>query len=334
MEKIYSFVVYKKTEINNSMNMKKLAVVALGGNALLRAGQDGTVEEQQRNVFTTIKYLLDLITPEHNFIMVHGNGPQVGNILLQNHAGAKVHGIPEMPLDVCGAYSQGFIGYLIEQQLRNILPSKDLERGVVNLITQVLVDKNDPAFKKPTKPIGPYYTKEEAAKLAIDTNSLFIEDPDGIGWRTVVPSPLPKQIGNSKVIEKLARDGHIVVAAGGGGIPVYYDEQKNLRGIDAVIDKDHTSALLASQINADEFYIFTDLKRIIIEDGSAEGKVLDVIPIAEAKKYLKEERFSAGGMAPKVKGAIRFIESGGTECIFIHFPDTPDEPIYQTRIVR
>ncbi|HPN21065.1 MAG TPA: carbamate kinase, partial [Tenuifilaceae bacterium] len=260
--------------------------------------------------------------------------PQVGNILLQNHAGSKVHGIPEMPLDVCGAYSQGFIGYLIEQQLRNILPTKDLEKGVVNLITQVLVDKNDTAFKKPTKPIGPYYTKEEAEKLSVETNSLFQEDPDGIGWRKIVPSPLPIQIGNSKVIEKLARDGHIVVAAGGGGIPVYYDENKQLRGIDAVIDKDHTSALLASQINADEFYIFTDLKRIIIEDGSADGKVLEVIPIAEAKKYLDEGRFSAGGMAPKVKGAITFIENGGSECIFIHFPDRSDEPIYQTRIVR
>ncbi|HOZ15853.1 MAG: carbamate kinase [Bacteroidales bacterium] len=314
--------------------MNKLAVVALGGNALLRAGQEGTIEEQQENVYNTCKYLLDLITPEHNFIMVHGNGPQVGNILLQNHAGSKVHGIPEMPLDVCGAYSQGFIGYLIEQQLRNILPTKDLEKGVVNLITQVLVDKNDTAFKKPTKPIGPYYTKEEAEKLSVETNSLFQEDPDGIGWRKIVPSPLPIQIGNSKVIEKLARDGHIVVAAGGGGIPVYYDENKQLRGIDAVIDKDHTSALLASQINADEFYIFTDLKRIIIEDGSADGKVLEVIPIAEAKKYLDEGRFSAGGMAPKVKGAITFIENGGSECIFIHFPDRSDEPIYQTRIVR
>ena len=313
--------------------MNKLAVVALGGNALLRAGQEGTIEEQQENIYNTCKYLLDLITPEHHFIMVHGNGPQVGNILLQNHAGSKLHGIPEMPLDVCGAYSQGFIGYLIEQQLRNILPTKDLERGVVNLITQVLVDKNDVAFKKPTKPIGPYYTKEEAEKLSIETNSLFQEDPDGIGWRKVVPSPLPIQIGNSKIIEKLARDGHIVVAAGGGGIPVYYDENKQLKGIDAVIDKDHTSALLASQINADEFYIFTDLKRIVIEDGGKE-KVLEVIPVADAKKYLAENRFSAGGMAPKIKGAITFIENGGTECIFMHFPDSSKDPIYKTRIVR
>ncbi|HZJ74200.1 MAG TPA: carbamate kinase, partial [Perlabentimonas sp.] len=285
------------------------------------------------NVYSTCKYLLDLITPEHNFIMVHGNGPQVGNILLQNHAGAKVHGIPEMPLDVCGAYSQGFIGYLIEQQLRNILPTKDLERGVVNLITQVLVDKNDDAFKKPTKPIGPYYTKEEAEKLAVATNSVFKKDPDGIGWRKVVPSPLPIEIGNSKVIEKIARDGHIVIAAGGGGIPVYYDDSKQLKGIDAVIDKDHTSALLASQIKADEFYIFTDLKPIVVEVDGKE-KRLETITVADANKYLDEGRFSAGGMAPKVKGAVTFIENGGSECIFIHFPDSDNDPIYQTRIVR
>ena len=313
--------------------MNKLAVVALGGNALLRAGQEGTFEQQQENVYSTCKYLLDLITPDHNFIMVHGNGPQVGNILLQNHAGAKIHGIPEMPLDVCGAYSQGFIGYLIEQQLRNILPTKDLDKGVVNLITQVLVDKDDNAFKNPAKPIGPYYTKDEAEKLSIDTKSIFKEDPDGIGWRKVVPSPLPIQIGNGKVIEKIARDGHIVIAAGGGGIPVYYDENKQLKGIDAVIDKDHTSALLASQIKADEFYIFTDLKPIVLEENG-EKRRLEVIPVADAKKYLAENRFSAGGMAPKVKGAVTFIENGGSECIFIHFPDSSDEPIYQTRFVR
>ena len=313
---------------------KKLAVVAFGGNALLRAGQEGTIDEQKTNVRRACEILFSILKENHNLIIIHGNGPQVGNILLQNNAGAKMYGIPEMPLDVCGAYSQGFIGYLIEQQLRNILPTKDLERGVVNLITQVLVDKNDPAFKNPTKPIGPYYTKEEAEKLSADTNSLFKEDPDGIGWRKIVPSPLPKQVGNSKVIEKLARDGHIVVAAGGGGIPVYYDEQKNLLGIDAVIDKDHTSALLASQAKADEFYIFTDLKRIIIDTPETKGKVLDVIPIAEAKKYIEEGIFSAGGMAPKIKGAVSFIENGGSECVFLHFPDSVDEPIYQTRIVR
>ncbi len=318
----------------NNMLEKKLAVVAFGGNAILRAGQEGTIEEQKENVYRAVKTLFELIKSSSNLVIIHGNGPQVGNILLQNNAGAKMFGIPEMPLDVCGAYSQGFIGYLIEQQLRNILPTKDLEKGVVNLITQVLVDKNDPAFKKPTKPIGPYYTKEEAEKLSEGTNSLFKEDPDGIGWRKIVPSPLPKQIGNSKVIEKLAREGHIVIAAGGGGIPVYYDEQKNLLGIDAVIDKDHTSALLASQAKADEFYIFTDLKRIIIKTEDSEEKVLDTIPIAEAKKHLEKGIFSAGGMAPKIKGAVSFIENGGTECTFLHFPDSPKDPIYQTKIVR
>ncbi|MDD2634586.1 MAG: carbamate kinase [Bacteroidales bacterium] len=316
------------------MEEKKLAIVAFGGNAILRAGQQGTVQEQKENVYRACKTLFETIKSKSNLIIIHGNGPQVGNILLQNTAGAKMFGIPEMPLDVCGAYSQGFLGYLIEQQLRNILTTKDLETGVVNLITQVLVDKNDPAFKNPTKPIGPYYTKEEADKLAEDTNSIFEKDPDGIGWRKIVASPLPKQIGNSKVIEKIARDGHIVVAAGGGGIPVYYDDQKTLLGIDAVIDKDHTSALLASQTKADEFYIFTDLKRIIIETDDSKKKILDTIPIAEAKQYLEKGIFSAGGMAPKIKGAVSFIENGGSECTFLHFPDNPEDPIYKTKIVR
>ncbi len=314
--------------------MSKITVVALGGNALLRAGQAGTFEQQQNNVNTTIKYLLNLLKPGQNFIMVHGNGPQVGNILLQNHAGAKLHGVAEQPLDACGAYSQGFIGYIIEQQLRNLLPEKNLERGIVNLITQVLVDKNDPAFDKPTKPIGPYYSEEEAKMIAAETNSVFAEDTDGIGWRKLVPSPLPIQIGNSQVIEQLAREGHIVIAAGGGGIPVYYDEDKNLRGIDAVIDKDHTSALLASKIQADEFYIFTDLRPIYIDTKGVTKERLEVINVTLAKQYIEEGRFSAGGMAPKILGAITFIENGGSECTFIHFPDKAEDPIYQTRIVR
>lgn len=310
--------------------MKKITVVALGGNALLRAGQEGTFEQQQNNVYTTCKYLLDLLEPGQNFIMIHGNGPQVGNILMQNYAGAKLLGIAEQPLDACGACSQGFIGYIIEQQLRNLLPEKNLERGIVSLITQVLVDRNDPAFEKPAKPIGPHYTEAEAKKIAAETNSVFAEDPDGIGWRKMVPSPLPVRIENCRVIEQLAREGHIVIAAGGGGIPVYYDDNMNLHGIDAVIDKDHTSALLASQIKADEFYIFTDLRPLYTDNG----KRLEVINISLAKQYIEEGRFSAGGMAPKIISAITFIENGGSECVFIHFPDMENDPIYQTRIIR
>ncbi|HPS46518.1 MAG TPA: carbamate kinase, partial [Bacteroidales bacterium] len=213
--------------------MKKLAVVAFGGNALLRSGQKGTIQEQEQNVYDTCLSLLELIKNDYNLVITHGNGPQVGNILLQNIAGAKEYGIPEMPLDICGAYSQGFIGYMIEQQLRNILMENDMERDVITIVTEVLVDKNDPAFKNPTKPIGPYYSKEEADKMTTENGSVFAEDPKGRGWRKVVASPKPQVIGNKKSIEKLARDGQIVIAVGGGGIPVYYKKPKFLEGIDA-----------------------------------------------------------------------------------------------------
>lgn len=295
--------------------MKKLTVVALGGNALLRPGEKGTIDEQERNVYETCEHLLELIKRDHDIVITHGNGPQVGNILLQNQAGAQVHGIPEMPLDICGAYSQGLIGYMIEQQLRNVLEANDLERDVITLITQVLVDKADPAFENPTKPIGPYYSKEDADRISAETGSVFKEDPKGIGWRKVVASPMPKLIGNKKSIEKLAREGQIVVAVGGGGIPVFYVKPNKLQGIDAVIDKDLASSILARQINADEFYILTDVPKVYINFRKSDEKALDVMTVAEAKKYLKKGQFTEGSMAPKIRAAINFVENSGKKCI-------------------
>lgn len=295
--------------------MKKLAVVAFGGNALLRSGQKGTIQEQEQNVYDTCLSLLELIKNDYNLVITHGNGPQVGNILLQNIAGAKEYGIPEMPLDICGAYSQGFIGYMIEQQLRNILMENDMERDVITIVTEVLVDKNDPAFKNPTKPIGPYYSKEEADKMTTENGSVFAEDPKGRGWRKVVASPKPQVIGNKKSIEKLARDGQIVIAVGGGGIPVYYKKPKFLEGIDAVIDKDLASALLAAEINADEFFILTDVAKVCINFNKPDEKKLDTLTIAEANQYLEQKQFAEGSMAPKVRAAILFAENSGKSTI-------------------
>lgn len=295
--------------------MKKLAVVAFGGNALLRAGQKGTISEQEKNVYDTCSSVFELINNDYNIVIAHGNGPQVGNILLQTDAGAKMYGIPDLPLDICGAYSQGFIGYMIEQQLRNVLEEKGYQKDVITLITQVLVDKDDPAFSNPTKPIGPYYSKEEADKIAVETGSVFREDPKGNGWRKVVASPQPKVIGNQKSIEKLARDGQIVIAVGGGGIPVFYKRPNFLEGIDAVIDKDLASALLAAQIKADAFYILTDIPKVCINYRKPDEKQLDVITIAEAYKYLAEGQFAEGSMAPKIRAAIQFVENGGKETI-------------------
>lgn len=291
--------------------MKKLAVVAFGGNALLRGDQKGTISEQEKNVYDTCLSVLELIKKNYNVVITHGNGPQVGNILLQNQAGSKMFGLPEMPLDICGAYSQGFIGYMIEQQLRNVLEKHKMDRDVITIITEVLVDKDDPAFKKPTKPIGPYYSKEESEKIVKETNSVFAEDPKGRGWRKVVASPKPLVIGNRKSIAKLARDGQVVVAVGGGGIPVFYKAPDVLEGIDAVIDKDLASALLSSQIEADEFFILTDVPKVCINFNKPDQKELDILTVADAKKHLEEKQFAEGSMAPKIRAAIQFVENGG-----------------------
>jgi carbamate kinase len=313
--------------------MKKLAVVAFGGNALLRAGQRGTIDEQESNVNETCKNLIPLIKNGYNLVIGHGNGPQVGNILLRNSAGAKLYGLPEMPLDVCGAYSQGFIGYIIEQQFRNVLKAAGYEKDILTLVTEVLVDKNDPAFQNPTKPIGPYYSDEEVEKLKAETNDTFAKDPKGNGWRKVVASPKPIEIGNKNSIEKLARDGNIVITVGGGGIPVFYPEPNKLQGIDAVIDKDLASSLLATQIGADEFYILTDVPNVCLNFNTPEEIRLTKITVSEAKKFLEDKHFTEGSMAPKVRAALQFVENGGKECIITE-ANQLSNPEAGTRIVQ
>jgi len=301
--------------------MNKLAVVAFGGNALLKSNQKGTISEQEANIYETCSHLIDLIKAGYDIVIGHGNGPQVGNVLLQHEAGEKTFGIPKLPIDVCVAETQGSIGYMIEQQLRNVLYKEDMERDIITIITQVLVDKNDQAFKNPTKPIGPYYSKEESLQLAKDKGDVFAEDPRGRGYRKVVASPRPVRINNRKTIEKIARDGQIVVTVGGGGIPVHYVDGKRLEGIDAVIDKDLASSLLASQIRADEFYILTDVAKVYIHYNTPQQKELNRITVKEAKQFLQEGHFSEGSMAPKVRAAIEFIENGGKRCIITQASD-------------
>ncbi len=298
------------------MAEKKLAVVAFGGNALLRAGQKGTNEEQRSNVYQTCESLIDLLNNDYNLVIGHGNGPQVGNILLRNNAGSKLFGIPEMPLDVCGAYSQGFIGYTIEQQFSNVLKKHNINKDIITLVTQVVVDKNDQAFQNPAKPIGPYYTEEEVKQLkSKNPEDTFAKDPKGKGWRKVVASPVPVEIKNNKTVEKLAREGKIVVTVGGGGIPVHYVEPGILAGIDAVIDKDLASSKMAIEIDADEFFILTDVPKVCLHFNTPEEKRLDTITVTEAKQYLTEGHFTEGSMAPKVRAALNFVENGGGTCI-------------------
>ncbi len=299
----------------NQIIMKKLAVVAFGGNALLKGNQKGTIDEQESNAYDTCLKLSYLIKQDYNLVITHGNGPQVGNILLQNVAGAKVFDVPEMPLDICGAYSQGFIGYILEQQMRNVLESRGLDRDIITIVTSVLVDKDDPAFTNPTKPIGPFYSKEEADKIVKETGFVFHEDPRKRGWRRVVASPVPYKIANRNSIGRLARDGQIVIAVGGGGIPVYYSRPNQLKGIESVIDKDLASSLLAVQIQADEFIILTDVPKVCVNFRKPNEKSLDIVTVDEAKYYLKEGQFTEGSMAPKVRACIQFVELSGKEAV-------------------
>ena len=295
--------------------MKKLAVVAFGGNALLRGDQKGTIDEQEANAYYASERLLELINRDYNIVVTHGNGPQVGNIILANAAGNQIYGLPDMPMDISVAYSQGFIGYMIEQQLRNVLRSHDLDRDIITIITQVLVDRDDPAFDNPTKPIGPFYSKEEADRLAAGTTAVYKEDPRARGWRKVVASPKPLVISNQKSIERLCRDGQIVIAVGGGGIPTFFASENKLQGIDAVIDKDLASALLAGNINADKLFILTDVPKVCINYNTPQEKTIDRMNVKQAKQYIAEGHFAEGSMAPKVRAALHFVKHTGKDAI-------------------
>lgn len=312
--------------------MAKLAVVAFGGNALLRSGQKGTYQEQIQNVTSTCESLLGLLKQDYNIVIGHGNGPQVGNVMLQHEAGSKTFGLQSMPMDFCVSETQGSIGYLIEQGFRNIFVKENLSKNVVTIVTQVEVNGEDPMFKNPTKPVGPYYTKEEADKYAEATGAIFREDPKGNGWRKVVASPKPLRVANIDIVKQLANAGNIVITVGGGGIPVIVKDGMTY-GVEAVIDKDLASALTAVEIGADEFYILTDVPKVYLNFKKPNEKALDTITIAEAKQYLEEGHFTEGSMAPKVRAAIYFVENGGRECIITEAGQLGN-PACGTRIVR
>ncbi|MEJ5317571.1 MAG: carbamate kinase [Tenuifilum sp.] len=293
--------------------MSKLAVVALGGNALLRGNQVGTIDEQEQNTTDTLENLVYLIKEGYNLVISHGNGPQVGNILMRNDAGEQLYGIPQMPLDICVADSQGGIGYMIERMLRNVLRKHGIDREVCCLVTPVIVDHNDPAFTNPTKRVGRIYDKTQADALAAEKGWIFKEEvkDTGSGWRRVVPSPKPKGILNIKVIDQLVRQGIIVIASGGGGVPVYIDEEKNVRPAEAVIDKDLASALMAAEIKADEFYILTDVPFVYLNYKKPNEQKLEFLNYADTMKYLEQGMFGEGNMAPKIKACLDFIKRGG-----------------------
>ena len=296
--------------------MKKLAVVALGGNALQRDKQKGTIEEQERNTFRTLENLIFLLKEGYNLVITHGNGPQVGDILLKNDAGEAVYNIPQMPLDVCVASTQGEIGYMIERIFRNVLRKHNIQKNVVGIISQVIVNKNSAAFKNPQKRIGRIYPQAIAGELTKEKKWNFKEDSKSKeGFRRVVPSPEPIDILNKNIICELVSRDNIVITAGGGGIPVYIDRNKNLRPAEAVIDKDFASALLAVLIGADEFYILTDISYVYLNYKKPDQQIAEFLDYKDAKKYLEMGMFGEGNMKPKIEAALYFIEHGGKKSV-------------------
>lgn len=290
--------------------MKKLAVVAIGGNAVNRPGEKPTAENMFSAVEEAMGYLVEMLD-EYDIVITHGNGPQVGNILIQQEMAKDI--IPPFPIDVNDAQTQGSLGYMIVQSLRNQLSKRNLRREVAALVTQIIVDKNDEAFKKPSKPVGPFYSEEEAKKLMAEKGWIMKEDA-GRGWRRVVPSPKPLDIVEKEVIKLLLKNDVIVVAAGGGGIPIIKEDGR-LKGVEAVIDKDRASALLAIEIDADELIILTGVEKVALNYGKPNQVYLDRLTVEEAGRYLKEGHFPSGSMGPKIEAAIDFVTRTGKTCL-------------------
>ncbi len=287
-------------------------VVALGGNALLSKGSAITAEEQLKVIYQTVEYIAEMSRRDYELAIVHGNGPQIGNLVIAGEIASKT--VPVMPFDVYGAMTQGYIGYHLQQALRYALTQKDRNVPVVSIVTQVVVDRNDPAFKHPTKPIGPFYTEEEAKIIAGEKGYTMSED-SGRGYRRVVASPVPKRIVEFSCLRELW-DTTIVITAGGGGIPVVETEDGMLQGIAAVIDKDLAASRLACDIEADVLMILTVVDRVAINFNRPDQKDLDHMSVEEAELYIKEDHFAPGSMLPKVQAAIMFVrENPGKKAI-------------------
>jgi carbamate kinase len=294
---------------------KKLAVVAIGGNSLIKDEKHKTVEDQYAAAKETTLHIADMIEAGWDVAIGHGNGPQVGFILRRSEIAAKAEGMHEVPLDVCGADSQGAIGYSLQQTLQNELYRRGIKKSVATVVTQVLVDKNDPAFQKPSKPIGSFMDETEAKRRETDMGWSVVEDA-GRGWRRVVASPQPKEVVELAAVEALINAGTIVITVGGGGIPVIDLTDHEYQGVAAVIDKDFASSLLARLIKADLFLISTAVEKVAINFGKPEQKWLDKMTLAEAKAYLAEgTHFAKGSMAPKIQAIIWFLENGGKQAL-------------------
>lgn len=286
-------------------------VLAIGGNAIIKEGQVGTIEEQQQNIAESCDMILDLIEQGNEVVITHGNGPQVGNTLIKVQMASGV--IPAYPLDVCDAETQGNLGYLIQQALKNRMTTRGIDKTVASIVTQSVVAKEDPAFGNPTKPIGPFYTQEQLDKALKDQEFDYVED-SGRGYRRVVASPKPIKIVEKDAVDALLQNKITVITAGGGGIPVVEDNGV-LTGVEAVIDKDFASALLAAEIGADYLFILTGVEQVAVNFGKPNQENLSTLSVEDAKKYLDEGQFPKGSMGPKIEAAIYFLEKGGKNVV-------------------
>lgn len=291
--------------------MSKKIVLAIGGNAIIKEGQKGTLEEQIQNIGESSGPVLDLIEEGNTVVITHGNGPQVGNTLIKNQMADSV--VPAYPLDVLDAETQGNLGYLIQQVFKNKMVERNINRPIATVVTQSVVSKEDPAFANPTKPIGPFYTQEELDKILETEQISYIED-SGRGYRRVVASPKPVKIVEKEAIEALLDKEITVITAGGGGIPVT-EENGILKGTDAVIDKDFASALLAAEVKADYLFILTGVEQVAIHFGTPQQQNLLEMTVEEALRYMEEGHFPKGSMGPKIEAAILFLQKGGQNVV-------------------
>ncbi len=300
------------------MAAPKTGVVAIGGNSLIRDKSRRKIQDQYESASETSRHIADMILEGWNVVITSGNGPQVGSILRRSELAA--HEVHEIPLDYCGAQSQGQIGYMLARALTNEFRKRKIEKIITGVITQVVVDKNDPAFKHPTKPIGSFMDKETAMKRKEELGWEVVED-SGRGWRRVVPSPIPKRIIELDAIKSLIEKGIIVYAVGGGGIPVIEREDGMIEGVAAVIDKDFASSLLASDLGVDLLLISTAIEQVYVNFGKPNQQAIDTMTVSEAKRYIEEGQFAPGSMLPKIKACIQFIERGGEMALITDPPN-------------
>jgi carbamate kinase len=290
----------------------KTALIAFGGNALLPEKQRGLQEEQMRNAQRAARLMVHIVRKGYELIIVHGNGPQVGNLLLQQEE--AVTKVPPFTLEVCDAMTEGSMGFMLERAIINELRARSIDKEVATVVTQVIVDKDDPAFQTPSKPVGPFYTKYRAQTLAREKKWKMVED-SGRGYRQVVPSPRPIDVVPKWIIRDLVRAGRIVIAGGGGGIPIIINGRGLFKGIEAVIDKDYTASLIAREVEVDLFIILTSIERACLDFGTPQQRSIDVMTVSQAREYLSQGQFPPGSMGPKIEAAVEYIQAGGKEVL-------------------